>query len=365
MDPITALAAAELKRRLWRLTVRVLAVVMPVAVVGLLALGVFTSSLFAGDTASDGVQGVGCGGVDHPQAARIGSLDADQLANAQTIVAVGRRLDVPIEGWVIAISTALQESGLRNLPYGDRDSIGMFQQRDAWGSRAERLDAVVSTELFFTGGRGGQRGLLDVPGYLRLPVTQAAQAVQNSAFPDAYAKWEGLARKLAGAPSIATASCVAAVDGEADSRVVEIAMTQLGVPYSWGGGTLDGPGPGFGSGSGVVGFDCSSFTRFVWFQGAGITLPRVSSDQAAVVARVPLSEVRAGDLIFFHDPRDASGVYHHVGLYDGQGRIIHAPSSGRTVEVQPVDLLVGRLWGDDIVAGRPVGLEPDSAASPG
>lgn len=353
MDPITALAAAELKRRLWRLTVRVLAVAMPVAVVGLLALGVFTSSLIAGDTASAGVQGVGCGGVDRPQAARVGSLDADQLANAQTIVAVGRELNIPNEGWVVAISTALQESGLRNLPFGDRDSIGMFQQRDAWGSRAERLDPVVSTKMFFTGGRGGQRGLLDIPNYLQLPVAQAAQAVQISAFPDAYAKWEGLARQLAGAPSITAASCMSAGGSEADGRVVQVALTQLGVPYSWGGGTLDGPGPGFGSGSGVVGFDCSSFTRYVWFLAAGVTLPRVATDQAAAVAHVPLSEVRAGDLLFFHDPRDPSGVYHHVGLYDGRGHIIHAPTAGRTVEVKEIDLSVARPWGDDVVAGRP------------
>ncbi len=56
--------------------------------------------------------------------------------------------------------------------------------------------------MFFTGGQGGQRGLLSVPDYLTLPVTRAAQAVQVSAFPDAYAKWEDLARQLAGTPSI-------------------------------------------------------------------------------------------------------------------------------------------------------------------
>lgn len=59
------------------------------------------------------------------------------------------------------------------------------------------------------------------------------------------------------------------------------------------------------------------------------------------------------DLLFFHDPRDPIGVYHHVGLYVGDGQNIHAPTTGRTVEVKPIDLTVARPWGDDIVAGRP------------
>lgn len=353
MDPVTALAAAELKRRLWRLLARALAVVLPVVLVGFLALTVFTTSLLAGDPSDTAPAVMGCGTVKRPAAMSLSVFDAEQLANAQTIVAVGRELGVPQQGWVVAISTALQESGLRNLPFGDRDSIGMFQQRDAWGSRAERLDPIQSTSMFFRGGRGGQRGLLDVPGYLELPVAEAAQAVQVSAFPAAYARWETAARQLLGVPSIAAASCVSALDRMQDSKVVDVALGQLGVPYSWGGGTLTGPGPGFGSGAGVVGFDCSSFTRFVWFQTTGITLPRVASDQAAAVAHVPLSEIRAGDLLFFHDPRDPAGVYHHVGLYAGNGQVIHAPSAGRAIEVKSIDLTAVRPWGDDVVAGRP------------
>ncbi|PKW26690.1 C40 family peptidase [Phycicoccus duodecadis] len=354
MDPVTALAAAELKIRLWRALRRVLVVVLPVLLIGALSIGVFTSTLFAGD--SSGHQenaSFGCGVVARPAPVDIGSLDAEQLANAQTIVAVGRALGVASKGWVIALSAALQESTLRNLPYGDRDSIGLFQQRDAWGSRAERLDPATSSEMFFTGGRGGQPGLLSIPDYLNLSVTRAAQAVQVSAFPDAYAKWEGLARQLAGSPSVSGAECAAAVGAGEGSKVVEVALTQLGIPYSWGGGTLNGPGMGFGKGASTVGFDCSSFTRYVWFQATGVTLPRVASDQAAAVTRVPLSQLRAGDLLFFHDPRDRPGFFHHVGLYDGEGNIIHAPTTGRTVEVKPIDLTVARPWGDSVVAGRP------------
>jgi len=354
MDPVTALAAAELKRRLWRILRRVLAVVMPLMLVGALAMGVFTSALFAGDSSGDQENAsLSCGLVARPAAVDIGSLDAEQLANAQTIVAVGRALGVPSKGWVIALSTALQESTLRNLPYGDRDSIGLFQQRDAWGSRAERLDPATSSEMFFTGGRGGQRGLLAIPDYLEMSVTRAAQAVQVSAFPEAYAKWEGLALQLAGSDSISSAACTSGAGSGQGAKVIEVALTQLGVPYSWGGGTLSGPGLGFGKGASTVGFDCSSFTRYVWFQATGITLPRVASDQAAAVTRVSLSELRAGDLLFFHDPRDRPGFFHHVGLYDGQGNIIHAPTTGRTVEVKPIDLTVAHPWGDTVVAGRP------------
>ncbi len=354
MDPLTTIAAAELKRRLWRMLRRVLAVLAPVLLVGALAMAVFTSAMFVGESSADQQNvSLGCGLVVRPAPIEIGSLDAEQLANAQTIVAVGRALRVPSKGWVIALSVALQESTLRNLPYGDRDSIGLFQQRDAWGSRAERLDPATASKMFFTGGRGGQRGLLSVPGYLNLPVTRAAQAVQVSAFPDAYAKWEGLALQVAGSPSVSGAECTAVVGAGEGSKVVEVALTQLGIPYSWGGGTLNGPGLGFGPGASTVGFDCSSFTRYVWFRAAGITLPRVASDQAAAVTRVPLSELRAGDLLFFHDPRDRPGFFHHVGVYDGQGNIIHAPTTGRTVEVKPIDLTVTHPWGDTVVAGRP------------
>lgn len=353
MDPVTALAAAELKRRLWRLLARVGAIVMPLAIVAFLALTVFTTSLLTGDSSNSDPDVTGCGTVTRPAAVSVSPFDSEQLANAQTIVAVGRKLGVPRQGWVIAISTALQESGLRNLPFGDRDSIGMFQQRDAWGSRAERLDPIQSTSMFYAGGRGGQRGLLSVPGYLKLPVAKAAQAVQVSALPNAYAKWEPTARELVGAPSVAGASCTAALGARQDGRVVDVALSQLGIPYSWGGGTLTGPGPGFGRGAGVIGFDCSSFTRYVWFQATGITLPRVATDQAAAVSHIPLAEVQAGDLLFFHDPRDPAGVYHHVGVYAGDGQIIHSPTTGRTVEVKAIDLSAAKPWGDDVVAGRP------------
>lgn len=126
-------------------------------------------------------------------------LDPAQTANARTIIDTGLRLSVPEKGLVVAIATAMQESTLRNLDYGDRDSLGLFQQRAAWGPAADRTDPGRSAAMFFTGGQAGQRGLLDVPGWQRMEVWRAAQAVQVSAFPTAYAKWTPLAAATVGA----------------------------------------------------------------------------------------------------------------------------------------------------------------------
>jgi hypothetical protein len=123
-------------------------------------------------------------------------LDEEQLRVAGVIIQVARELGVSARGWVVALAAGMQESGLRPLNYGDRDSLGVFQQRTAWGTVAQRLDPDTSARMFFTGGHAGQRGLLDIPGWAGMSVTAAAQAVQVSAYPDAYATWESLAIRL-------------------------------------------------------------------------------------------------------------------------------------------------------------------------
>ena len=119
-------------------------------------------------------------------------LDPEQAANAATIAAVGKRLGLADHAVTIALATAMQESKLRNLGYGDRDSLGLFQQRPSqgWG-RAEQI-AVPSyaAAAFYT-------RLRTVKGWQDLPVTVAAQAVQRSAYPEAYGAHEGAARVLA------------------------------------------------------------------------------------------------------------------------------------------------------------------------
>jgi LysM repeat protein len=128
-------------------------------------------------------------------------LTADQSANARMIIRVGRQLGVSERGIAIALGTAMQESSLRNLASGDRDSIGLFQQRPShgWGTPAQIADAERSTRVFYGGPRDPNgrvtRGLLDIPGWQSMTFAQAAQAVQNSAYPNAYAQWEAPAAR--------------------------------------------------------------------------------------------------------------------------------------------------------------------------
>jgi cell wall-associated NlpC family hydrolase len=117
------------------------------------------------------------------------TLNADQAKNASIIYNVGASRNLPAQAMVIALATAMQESTLVNLNYGDRDSVGLFQQRTSqgWGSIAEIMDPVYSAGKFYD-------ALVAVPNWQTLPVTVAAQAVQRSGFPDAYAKHEAMAR---------------------------------------------------------------------------------------------------------------------------------------------------------------------------
>jgi murein DD-endopeptidase MepM/ murein hydrolase activator NlpD len=132
--------------------------------------------------------------------------NADQVANAATIVAVGAQRNVPPRGWVIAVATAMQESGLRNLPGGDRDSVGLFQQRPSqgWGTSEELQDPAYAAGRFYD-------RLLTIPKWQTIDLTDAAQAVQRSAFPDAYAKWEDEATTLVQQQLAGTLAACAAV----------------------------------------------------------------------------------------------------------------------------------------------------------
>ncbi|WP_420843997.1 M23 family metallopeptidase [Lentzea albidocapillata] len=134
----------------------------------------------------------------------VAGYDSDQMANAATIVAVGKQMIVPTRGWVIAIATAMQESGLRNLGYGDRDSLGLFQQRPSqgWGTPAQIMNPTYSATQFY-------KHLLAVPGWQAMSLTNAAQTVQRSGFPNAYARHEHAARIIVAAVHNATCSTTA------------------------------------------------------------------------------------------------------------------------------------------------------------
>ena len=141
-------------------------------------------------------------------------LDTDQAGIAATIAGIAIRDRLPQRAITIALAAALQESQLQNLDYGDRDSVGVFQQRPSqgWGTTAEIEDPVYATTRFFA-------ALVKVPGYTTMPVDQAAQDVQHSADGYAYEQWTGLATQLTGyftGTSPAAVSCWYTPGGKAD-----------------------------------------------------------------------------------------------------------------------------------------------------
>lgn len=122
-------------------------------------------------------------------------LSAEQLKNARSIVVAGQKMGLPPRAWVIAIATSLQESKLENLGHlgasNDHDSLGLFQQRptSGWGTPEQITNPEYSATAFY-------KGLAGVSGWSSMALTDAAQAVQVSAYPDAYAKWEKQAGEL-------------------------------------------------------------------------------------------------------------------------------------------------------------------------
>ncbi len=120
------------------------------------------------------------------------SITPAQAQNAAIIAAVAMRKGMPDHAVTIALATSLQETQLQNLPYGDLDSVGLFQQRPSqgWGTNAQIMDPNYAASAFYD-------HLAQVPGWQTMAVTDAAQLVQHSATPNAYANWETEARSLA------------------------------------------------------------------------------------------------------------------------------------------------------------------------
>jgi cell wall-associated NlpC family hydrolase len=338
------------------------------AVVGGTLLCVGGLALFAGaaagcvpDTASSSV--AASGPADTAPADLAGRYDRDQLANAATIVSVGIGRGIPARGLVIAVATALQESALRNLGTAtDHDSLGLFQQRPSqgWGSPAQLLDPVYAANAFYT-------KLLTVPNWQWLPLTDAAQAVQRSAYPGAYAKWEPDATALVALSTGPTRDCTSgdgtSGDGPPGAGVslpagftlppntplpvtiaIWWALRQLGTPYSFGGDCTDPH-----SGNPAHQCDCSSLVQQA-YRAAGISLPRVTGDQQhAGAAVVSLTDAQPGDLLFMPGSDGTPSDPGHVGLYLGQGLLIHAPHPGAVVTVEKAS-----DWADQIAAIRRV-----------
>jgi hypothetical protein len=175
-----------------RLAVRALVLASAVGLVAALGGVVFLAMSAVMSGGAGNSRGCGPSGTGVPiEAAGEAEATDEQLTNAAVIVATGREMGVPERGLWVALGTALQESGLRNLDYGDRDSLGLFQQRPSqgWGSPAQVRDPRYSATQFFD-------RLVEVPSWTEMPLWQAAQTVQRSAFPLAYAKWEQTAADI-------------------------------------------------------------------------------------------------------------------------------------------------------------------------
>jgi cell wall-associated NlpC family hydrolase len=319
-------------------------------------------SMAAGASASCGMVGGG----------PVRDLTDDQAENARVIVAVGQQRSVPPRGLLIALMTAMQESTLRNLDYGDRDSLGLFQQRPSmgWGSPTQVRDPAYAAAAFYGGPESPtrNRGLLDVDGWQAMPLTVAAQAVQRSAFPDAYARWEATSRAwlsdILDAPGAGALACAAAypvVPGSQDASLagsvaVAAAAHWLGTPYSWGGGNLAGPTLGVAQGARTVGFDCSSLVQHAWNK-AGVRLPRTARPQywAPGIRIQRMSDLRPGDLMFFaYDTSDWDSI-HHVAMSLGGDAMVHAPRTGDVVKVER-RISASSYWAPQFIGGlRPTG----------
>jgi len=296
------------------------------------------------------------------------SWDSEQITNATAIIQTGAHLGVPVHGWVIALTVAIQESSLHNLNHGDTagpDSRGLFQQRNPWGPPATRMNPTDAATLFYQGGEHGQKGLLDIPHWQSLPLSDAAQAVQHSAHRRAYADHEQDATTLVatiapGALETSTLGCPT-VGGDIFPRgtqesipahlvhdprrpgagfalpagaptTVTIAVTwalaQLGTPYSYGGDCTAAH-----SGNPAHECDCSSLIQQA-YRASGIALPRTAAEQVkAGTAVASLNELQPGDLVFIPGAKGTSTAPGHVGMFIGDGLLVHSPETGRNVQL--------------------------------
>jgi hypothetical protein len=239
-------------------------------------------------------------------------LSPAQRRNAETIIAVGRKMHVGPRGQEVALATAMQESRLRNLSGGDRDSVGLFQQRPSqgWGTPAQIHKPRYAARQFY-------QHLKRVRGWKGMQITDAAQTVQRSAFGGAYAQWAGMAAALVSGAGESAGTCSAGGTGPASGAAktaIAFAKAQLGEPYVWG---AEGPDE----------WDCSGLTMRAW-QHAGVSLPRTSRQQYHAGAHVPISKAKPGDLVFLaHDPSDPATI-HHVAMVVNRHTFIEAPQTG-------------------------------------
>ncbi|NKY06614.1 C40 family peptidase, partial [Cellulomonas hominis] len=290
-------------------------------------------------------------------------LTSEQTANARTIVSTVASRSLGPQDAVIAIMTALTESGLRNVDYGDDvgpDSRGLFQQRDSWGPYEVRMDPAGATGLFLDALTSPGLTLYRTSTLVNAsPSTRAsltpwlvAQSVQRSAFADGnnyqakYSQAVAIVRAIMGdaaasvtdpwvAPTGAGGSMVTCADGGTGSTLpasekagaaITWGKTQLGKPYVWG---ATGPNS----------YDCSGFTMRAW-ESAGVPITRTSRSQYSWGASngrlVPLAEAQPGDLLFWANNTSNPGSIYHVGIWMDANTVMHAPNPSTVVKIAPI-----------------------------
>jgi len=319
-------------------------------------------------TATDGV----CGPGGTAQTVADQSLDAEQLANAATIVQVVETRGLPGYAATVALATAYQESKLHNITQAlDHDSLGLFQQRVMYYTAAVAADPVKATNAFLD-------LLVQQPNWQTRPLTDVAADVQKPYEPyrGLYAQWQPLAAQLTtqlwtgtmatspgpgrpaggvpcpgngadtgnpGAPASPTPGPggLTLTGSGAGNAAATFAVAQIGKPYVWG---AQGPGS----------FDCSGLTMAAW-AAAGVTIPRVTYTQATTGTPVSLQDARTGDLVLIPGSDGTAANPGHVGMVagvDATGKVwlVEAPRTGLTVRLTPIS-----GWANQIVTIRRIG----------
>lgn len=195
-------AAARGMARAGRPARKIIVLIATGLTLALLCCGGTVVGFFLGDlggTEGDQFNTLGCGEGDpidpKGKMPSISSYGQEQMRNAAIIIGVGKRTGIPPRGWVIAVATSMQESRLTNLGNlghrNDHDSIGLFQQRPSmgWGTVAQIRDPAYAARKFY-------EKLVTIKGWETMALTDAAQEVQRSAYPDAYAKHEPIASQI-------------------------------------------------------------------------------------------------------------------------------------------------------------------------
>lgn len=272
------------------------------------------------------------------------TFSTEQTNNVRTITSVVADEHLSARAAVIAVAAALVESGLINTTTGDRDSVGLFQERpsEGWGTPEDILNPVYATRMFLD-------HLVAVPNWSDLPPGMAEQAVERSAFPDRYAPQEPVATELVSKVLAASPACADRETGHAsvplppdfalpaDPRqadVVSFALRQVGKPYVWG---AKGPNA----------FDCSGLVQAAW-AAVGVPLTGGTTTQVHDGTAVPgVALAQAGDLLFIPGSLGTPSNPGHVGLYIGDGLVVNAYDSARGVIIQRLS-----GWVRDIVAIR-------------